>query len=69
MIALVALMCASSFLSLQVATAKAELLKELEGWGDKVKAAEGAEQRVKAGSEVREGRSPGLVHCVTVHVC
>lgn len=38
----------------RVAAAKAELLNELEGWGDQVKAAAGAEaaERVKTGSEV-----------------
>lgn len=49
------LCCATHGVCLQVAAAKVELLQELEGWGDKVKLAAGdaAEQRVKAGSEVR----------------
>jgi hypothetical protein len=38
----------------QVAAAKAELLRDLEAWGDKVKAAAGVEaaERLKVGSEV-----------------
>jgi len=48
---------AATLVHAQVDAAKAELLKQLEGWGEKVKAAAGAEaaERVKAGSEVRVG--------------
>jgi predicted nucleic acid-binding Zn ribbon protein len=57
----------------QVADAKAELLRDLEGWGEKVQAAAGeaAAERVKAGAEVRssDGNVMTLIteaHCMHV---
>lgn len=60
---------AATLVSAQVDAARTELLKQLEGWGEKVKAAAGTEaaERVKAGSEVGVGGLQCMWLAVQVH--